>query len=364
MARQQSSKQLHKFQLLTTREYFDALIVGVQAAKAGDRILLMTMTFDTIEPTIDILVRELLRAARRGAQVTLAVDAHSFMVDKNHFPGPLAPRRKLPKKLPRYFQNKLRALEALQAIPTGHAVILNQPSTSFSLPIAGRSHIKIAIINDQVFMGGCNLQGESQTDMMISWQSKHSADSLYIIMREIIRGQHVGRVLAQTDRALRLDDSTKILLDSGARGQSLIFKEAMELIDSAKDWLVITCQFFPNSITANHLLQAVNRGVDVQVVFAHPSHHGLIGGLGQHVSILRERARLPKILFKHALTRNDPMLHAKLIACDAGMMIGSHNYVRAGVILGTAEIALKSSDEKLAREAVKTLHRGLKLRRG
>jgi hypothetical protein len=50
----------------------------------------------------------------------------------------------------------------------------------------------------------------------------------------------------------------------------------------------------------------------------------------------------------------------KLIACDKGFMIGSHNYVRAGVSLGTAEIALKSPDALLAREAVKTLHTDLK----
>jgi phosphatidylserine/phosphatidylglycerophosphate/cardiolipin synthase-like enzyme len=150
------------------------------------------------------------------------------------------------------------------------------------------------------------------------------------------------------------------LFDSGRRGQSLIFEEAMQLIDSAEKWLVITCQFFPNSVTAQHLLKAVNRGVNVEVIFAHPKHHGIIGGLGQQVSILRERTRVPKILFEHALSRKDPMLHAKLIASDAGFMIGSHNYVRAGVILGTAEIALKSADEKLAREAVQTLHRGLR----
>lgn len=350
----------NKFRFYTTREYFDELIVGIRATKPGDRVLLMSMTFNPTEPIIAVLADELIKAAARGVHVTLSVDAHSFLVDRNHFPGPLMPRRKLPKRLPPYFHNKLAILESLDALPTGHSVILNQPTKSFMLPIAGRSHIKIAVINNRIFVGGCNLQGESQTDIMINWESADTADALYAIMSEVNRGQNVRRVLAQTDRRLTVDDNTKILIDSGVRGQSLIFKDALQLIDNARDWLVITCQFFPNSVTAKHLLRAVDRGVKVEVIFAHPMHHGLIGGLGQHVSILRERTRLPKVLFEYAMAREDPMLHAKLIACDAGMMIGSHNYVRAGVMLGTAEIALKSSDEKLAREAVKTLHRGLR----
>lgn len=360
MTKRQPRQNAAKFRFYTTREYFDELIVGIRAAKRGDRVLLMTMTFDPLEETIAVLCRELIRAASRGVTVILAVDAHSFLVDKNHFPGPLMPRRSLPKKLPSYFQNKLRVLDTLASYPTGRGVILNTPRNGFSLPIAGRSHIKIGIINNRVFIGGCNLQAASSVDMMTGWESRETADIMYLTMREIIDGKRVSTALAQTDRGLALTGSSRVLIDSGVRGQSLIFKEAMQLIDSAADWLVITCQFFPNSVTARHLLKAVERGVRIEVIFSHPKHHGLIGGLGQQVSILRERARLPKLLFQHALTRTDPLLHAKLIACDAGMMIGSHNYVRAGVMLGTAEIALKSADEKLAREAVKTLHRGLR----
>jgi phosphatidylserine/phosphatidylglycerophosphate/cardiolipin synthase-like enzyme len=140
----------------------------------------------------------------------------------------------------------------------------------------------------------------------------------------------------------------------------LIFNEALRLIDSAQEWLVITCQFFPNSITAQHLKQAAARGVKLEVIFSHPKHHGVIGGLGQQFSILRERSRVPKELFENALSRKDLMLHAKLIACDQGLMLGSHNYVNAGVVLGTAEIAFKSSEAKLARQAVQALHRGLR----
>jgi phosphatidylserine/phosphatidylglycerophosphate/cardiolipin synthase-like enzyme len=349
-----------KFRFHTTREYFDELILGVRATKKGDRVLLMTMTYEPLEPIIAALNHELLQAANRGVFVTLAVDAHSLLVGRNHFPSRLIPRAGMPTRLPPYFRNKLDFIQSLDALPTGMGIILNLPENSLNLPIAGRSHIKIAIINSRIFLGGCNLLAEDLIDLMIDWESQPTADMLYAIMGEVARGKNVRRVLAQTDRNLRVDDHTVILIDSGVKGQSIIYKQALDLIDNAQKWLVVTGQYFPNSITAKHLLKAVERGVKVEVIFSHPSHHGPIGGFGQQISIFRERTRLPAILFNSALAKSDPMLHAKLIASDAGMMIGSHNYVRAGVMLGTAEIAFKSTDEKLAREAVTTLHRGLR----
>lgn len=360
MAASQRPKKRNGFQLYTTREYFDELIVRLKAARPGERVLLMTMTFDPTEPTIAVLSRELIRAASRGVHVTLSVDAHSFLLSPLHRPGPMLSRKSLPKYMPKYYRNKLKILETINSYPGSHAAIINLPQHGWHLPISGRSHIKIAIIGDRAFVGGCNLQGDSSVDMMISWKSRKNADDLYTTMLRIIQSKHVGQALECTDRGIAVDGKAEFLIDSGARGQSLIFDEAMRLIDSSKEWLVITCQFFPNSITAQHLLQAMRRGVKVEVVFAHPKYHGIIGGFGQRVSILRERTRLPRTLFSHALSRKDPMLHAKLIASDAGCMIGSHNYVTAGVILGTAEIAIKSDDEALAREAVATLHRGLK----
>jgi phosphatidylserine/phosphatidylglycerophosphate/cardiolipin synthase-like enzyme len=349
------------FQFITNREYFDELIVSLRATKRGDRVLLMSMLLEPTEPEIAVIMREMEHAASRGVRVSLAVDAHSFLVNApTHMPGPLWARRSLPKNVPKIFRHKLRILESINNYPTGNADIINLPRSSVSVPIAGRSHIKTAIINDRIFLGGCNLGFTHFIDVMISWHDRQSADSLYQILLDIIGSKHSGRAMSWHDKNVSVTQNASIFIDSGRRGQSEIFKEALALIDSARDWLIITGQYFPNAVTAGHLLKAAKRGVKVEVIYSHPKHQGLIGGLGQQVSILRERTRLPKVLFENALSRNDPMLHAKLIASDAGVMIGSHNYVRAGVMLGTAEIALKSSDEKLAREAVKTLRRGLK----
>lgn len=348
-----------KFTFYTQTEYHSELVTLIRRTKPGERVLLMSMTFEPLEPEIAAIIQETEAAAARGVHVSLAIDAHSFMMDTAHVPGPLWLRKKMPTRMRGLFQNKLRLLEAINAHATGHADILNMPTRSLKLTVAGRSHIKAAIINDRVFLGGCNLQGSSAVDMMVGWRDTAVSDRLHTTLLNIIHRGHTGQALSWVDRSIPVAENTDILIDSGLRGQSLIFDEALQLIDAAEKWLVITCQFFPNSITARHLAAAAKRGVKVEIIYSHPKNHGLIGGAGQQISILRERTRVPKALFQHALKREDPMLHAKLIACDKGVMIGSHNYVKAGVILGTAEIALKNNDEFLAREAVKTLHRAL-----
>ncbi len=349
---------LDAFSAYSPADYRTELSRHLRRAGPGDKILLTSMTFEPTEPAIQGIVDDLLAALTRGAHVTLGIDAHAFIIDKPGL-GPLWYNKGLNGLMHPIFKNKYSIMQRINAYPNGRAVIINKPERRFSLPVAGRSHIKIAIVNDQVYIGGCNLQGSEWIDLMVGWQDSASATWLYQTMDEIITAQHAHRALKGVDRGLKLNNESEIIIDSGVRNQSAIFDEALALIDAAQKWLVITCQFFPNSITAQHLLKAHTRGVKVEVIFAHPKHHGLIGGLGQHYSLLREKSRLPKALFTHALGRTDPMLHAKLIACDKGVMIGSHNYVKAGVMLGTAEIALRSSNLKLARQAVATLRRSL-----
>jgi phosphatidylserine/phosphatidylglycerophosphate/cardiolipin synthase-like enzyme len=352
------------FQFYTTAEYWVALAEYIRSTSRGDRVLLMSMTFEPTEPEIAAVMREAELAASRGVKVSIAIDAHTFLLNPRHTLGPLWSKSKMPDRLPQYYNNKFQILEKINAYPSGHADIINIPRRRYSLPVAGRSHIKAAIINDDIFIGGCNLDWSKTIDMMVHWQSSADADRLYALLDQVIHGRHTRSVLAGIDRRIRIDGETDLLIDAGVRRQSIIFDEALKLIDAAENWLLITCQFFPNSITAKRLVAAAKRGVKVEVIYAHPNHHGLVGGFGQHINVLRERTRVPRAMFKDGLSATDPMLHAKLIACDQGFMVGSHNYVNAGVALGTAEIALRSNDAELAREAVRTLHSALRKKVG
>src|SRR5215471_9707231 len=164
-------------------------------------------------------------------------------------------------------------------------------------------------------------------------------------MHEAIRTQSTKRALQAQDRELVLNNRTKLLLDAGKPKQSIIFKDALQLIDDAQEWLVMTCQYFPAGITIEHLLQAHKRGVHVRLYYNvpiklvsglyydHPARPGL-RTLVHHLLLARARRRLPAIFFAHELPKATPYMHAKLLASEKGAMIGSHNYIAAGVNFG------------------------------
>jgi cardiolipin synthase len=351
-----------RFDFYDKRQYYAELNRRFKTAGTGTRILVMSMTFEPTEPEVAELLANLIAAAERGADVTLGIDARSFLSDHGR-PGPLWYHRHLSKHLQPPYKLKQLLLTQLNIRPNSRAVILNQPKRPFSITVAKRSHIKIAIINDYLILGGCNLDQPANTDLMIGWQDATIADQLYLVMRHITDTGNVLEALSDNghakDKSFPVNDTTDVLIDAGVPNQSLIFSRSLELIDSAQDWLTITCQFFPNSVTAEHLFRAKQRGVKVDIIYADPRHHGPISSLGQRYSVLRERRRLPADMFQHVIGTDKPFLHAKVIACDAGLMIGSHNYVRAGVRLGTAEIALQTSDAGLTKQALAEITRQL-----
>jgi hypothetical protein len=354
-----------EYQFYTKKEYLHELTRRFDAATPATRIVLMCMSFEPDEPEIAGLMQSLETAAHNGADITFTIDARCFLHPNGKpapiytQPGPLWYHRELPARMQPPFAAKRDMLNLLNHYPNVRAVITNTPSRRFSLPVAGRSHIKTAIVDDFVFIGGCNLDYPQNIDLMVGWRDSSVAGQLYGHMRSVAEAGHVRSALGDTDLTIDIDDTSRLLIDVGVRDQSLIFDSALALIDSAEEWLTITCQYFPNGITAEHLQAARARGVKTDIIYSDPRHQGLIGGSGQKVSLAIEKSRHPGEMFTHMIGMDRPMVHAKIIACDKGLMIGSHNYVRAGVRLGTAEIVLESSDVKLAEAAVTKLHQGI-----
>ncbi len=347
------------FTFYTSEEYWEELLQQFTRTKAGDRIAMIVMGFDPLEPPVAKVSQALIEAVERGVKVSLMVDAYTFLLNpKAERLGPLWFQSDL-RFVTGAFKPQARVLETINRMPHGQATVINKPGRPFPNPVAGRNHIKYTIINDRVFVGGCNLYHTWWLDLMVGWEDKVTADYLYEIILNLHRVESTKRLFHNQDLEIALDADTALYIDSGKKNQSIIFQKALELIDAAEKSLIITCQFFPNSITAKHLAAAHRRGVDVEIIYAHPAKQGYVGGLGQQVSILRERARTPAELFQKMLPKAGPALHAKLIATDKGAIIGSHNYVRAGVALGTAEIALLRYDTTFAKNAIAALKREL-----
>ena len=345
-----------KYTIYNAEGYFQEITSQIATTKQGDIVSLISMVFEPSEQPIQLLMEQVVAAAKRGVIVNLVVDAHTFMISTANLPlGPMYWKRDIFRtKTPRSFYKKAQFLEALEQAG-GHFEIINRPTRWPSMPIAGRSHIKATVINDEAYVGGCNLGHTGQIDYMVRIRDDRTARWINQLIRSIAAQKSALLGLDHRDSQFALDSKTSLFVDAGVAHRSLIFKEALHLIDEAQDWLVITCQFLPGSITGQHLAQAQSRGVKVFSIYNHPVKHDKVTLSAHYLIREREKLRYPKTLFEGELPKTHQRLHAKLIATENGAMIGSHNYVTTGVNLGTAEIALLCSDISFALEAVSIL---------
>lgn len=346
------SEQRHDLDLYAKEAYFEELTNLANKAEAGERIALMSMGFDPRQPHIATLLQGLGEAATRGAAVTLLVDAYDFIFDERQLlpTGPIVLHRDAFHAKDEYHLEKLNVLETLK-LKGGSYEIINYPRKRLSNPFGGRSHIKTAIVGDTVFIGGCNMD-EIQVDLMTRLTDKPLADWLYSHVQHVRDKKRVLDALHNRDQRFEVDANTIIFIDAGVRNQSIIFDELMSMIDGAENWLMLTCQFYPQGILADRLSAAHQRGVKVNVIYNHPSRHIPLLRLPHALSLIYERLHQPPELFTGQLPKDHTRLHAKVIATEKGAMIGSHNYVEAGVKFGTAEIALQRHDSAFAEQAV------------
>lgn len=322
------------FVFLSKQEYFTELAQRFNTAKKGDRLLLVTHDFRPAEPLVANLMEALAGAARRGVTAQFALDERTY---------PVMQRVPISKNAATLIRDTNKTLTELRAAGAAYAVT-NKTFHRLINRFSGRAHIKVAIINDIVYVGGCNLTRASQIDFMIRWQDQASADWLYQMMSHMITSGSSQAAFKGQDQSYAVDDHTTLLLDSGKPHQSIIFDHALQLIDDAKEWLILTCQYYPISITGKHLHAAHLRGVNVDVYFNHPSVHQPGFNMMVHTAVLRERSRYPKAMFDKRLHKRMPYLHAKLLVSEQSTMIGSHNYVTIGVNFGTAELTLLRHD--------------------
>lgn len=339
--------------ILSSAEYFKALMARIDKANTADRISLVSMSFEPDDPLIDDLINYLIVAAKRGNRVELILDAYSFMMSRRNLPiGPVMLGRPFIKmSRQKYFKDKYRRLEQLKAAG-GNYHIINLPSKStIPLPFAGRSHIKCALVGDDIYVGGCNLWHTSQFDYMVEFNNPKVA----LTLRDIIdRAVHLGsfrKALAGRDKTIKIDDQSTLLIDAGRPGQSVIYRTALDFIDRASDWLTMTCQYSPSPNTIKHLARAFKSGVNVSSYYNNPHMHAGNERWMHYSILLYDKIRHPKAIFGHEIDRYNTRLHAKLLASENGMIIGSQNYVVYSVLTGTSEIAIVTTDPEATSQA-------------
>lgn len=333
-----------QYNLFNRQQYFHYLISRFNQAGPDDHIILATMEFQPEEGMIGDILRALAAAARQGADVTFLVDAYSFMLKVGAVPGPLFFRKKDPKLGYGDFKPVVEAVNNLRASGV-KCTVINKPPRPLKNPFGGRAHIKFAVINDEVFIGGCNLSDPALLDVMVRAKSQRLAGYMSGFTRDVIHYKSVRRALVRRDVSFKIDDTTELLIDAGVKRQSLIYDRALQLISSASSRVYMTCQYFPNNRTPSELAKAHYRGVGVHLAYNHPDQHNSAIRSVQKRTVAYNRRRLPESVFENQLNLDRDYLHAKILISEKEAIIGSHNFVKMGVNLGTAEIALHSTSK-------------------
>lgn len=310
------------------------------ASEAKERIYVQSMNFET-GPKIERVVDVLLKKAKQGLDVRLFIDwvAQRYVNGRISIIPSFSPRQMaLARRI--HKRNELLRKELQQ----GGVIIqeLHKPSIIGSLlPIAGRNHKKIYLIDHTaVWIGGVNLYEKAFTnlDCMIKWEEPNVIATL---------GRQFPSILKQSDRnqEIPLTDSTKLLVDSGTRAQSLIYYHAVELVRKAKSEIIFMSQFVPDGPLLGIL--AEKPPTLPVTVLTSPRDVPAFTRFPEAVPYFRFKRVLaahPNISLHH-LTR---FVHAKILLVDRNVALcGSHNLVNIGVQLGTAEIAIETEDKTL-----------------
>lgn len=342
-------------------QYFQHLTSFASAAGQGDAITIATMGFKPAYQPVNGLVRSLIGAAQRGAQVTLLVDAFSFMNPDGLAMGPLWYSWSVHHSLSRRFRHKAHLLGELRA--AGATVIItNQPGRALSNPVAGRSHIKFALLNDDVFIGGCNLTNPHHVDVM---QLRQNDAQLATILRDFVskvQAQPRGSVraaLGGADQLHTLHDGSTLIIDAGQRKVSSIERHALQLITGAQKEVFITLQYPPYGLLARALDTLRHANVRLQLLYNAPQRFAGPSRVLMAATSVVMAVRTSSLLAVNTLRGSNKYMHAKVLVVDSMVMVGSHNYVNAGVRFGTAEIAIISSDTTLAQQAMQCIRQQL-----
>lgn len=296
-----------------------------QIKKATKRIALLTMVLVEDDST-DELIAALCDAAKRGVKVMVAADSFTY----TDFQGSYIPTT--------YRSKRVREAMSMQKRFRNAGAEFKWLGRLSMVAFSGRTHIKWCVVDDTVYsFGGVNLDQESvtNTDYMFMVKNEALASRIVAEHQRIIKADRSGHAYRSHQFG---DDDNMILLDGGFLGDSIIYRRACYWAERATH-ITLVSQYCPTG-----KLSRLIKNTDSHLYFNHWTNAGLLN---------RFVIRVGMFTSKHKTSyHRRSYLHAKFIifTLKDGSKVaisGSHNFVRAGVFLGTREVALETTNKKI-----------------
>jgi cardiolipin synthase len=310
--------------LVSPIEYVAQAAALVRNAKV--RVYLTSMVMADHPNTNELLVA-IKDAAQRGVKVNVAADIFTF----GEVSGGFLPIR--------YYSPGSRNTNQMVKILKKAGVTFHWLGRGRITIFNGRTHSKWCVVDDEVFcFGGVNLYdgGIDNVDYMFRTKDSVLADRLVEEQHRIQKSEHSSGNYPSV--AIEQDDK-KILIDGGIIGQSVIYRRACEMAEEATKVLFVS-QYCPTG----KLARILNNRKGVKLYYNKASNttglNKLVISFSQFVSGLQTSYKKKRYL------------HAKFIIFTfkdgtKTAITGSHNFAYTGVLLGTREIALETSDPNI-----------------
>lgn len=293
---------------------------------AKERVYLISMVIAD-HPATHELITALEDAARRGVIVTVTADIFTYGEVSGGF-LPIKYYSLGVKQVKHMVKNLKAAGVKFLWLGRGRVTLLN-----------GRTHTKWCVVDDTCFVfGGVNMyQGGimENTDYMFRLDNNRLADRLVYEQKRIAKAERTSTNYPSVTYEL---EGNSVLIDGGIIAQSVIYRRAIELAREATH-ITFVSQYCPTGKLAR-----IFKKKDVAMYFNRPEQADQLNKALIRLSMLTSG-------FKTMYTK-EPYLHAKFIifTMKDGSKVaisGSHNFAFTGVLFGTREIALETSDPKI-----------------
>lgn len=312
---------LMNMQLVLPSDYVKQATELVKKAKT--RVYLISMVIAD-HPATHGLMMALEDAARRGVTVAVTADVFTY----GEVSGGFLPIRYYSPGV-KEVNHMVKSLKSAGVkflwLGRGHTTIMN-----------GRTHSKWCVVDDTCFVfGGVNMyQGgvAENIDYMFRLENNHLADRLVYEQGRIAKAERSSTNYPSVTYEL---EGNSVLIDGGIIAHSVIYRRAIELARDAEH-IVFVSQYCPTGKLARIL-----RKKDVELYFNRPEQANTLNKLLISLSMFTSG-------FKTRYTKK-PYLHAKFLIFtmkngSKTAITGSHNFAYTGVLLGTREIALETTD--------------------
>lgn len=309
--------------LLMPPDYVKDAAEAIRNAKHRVSFLCLMVADDT---ATDEFISALNEASLRGVHVEVAADVFTYGELSGHF---------IPT---RYFTKKSRETTEMARRFRHSNVKFEWLGRFANTPFTGRTHIKWCVVDDVVYsFGGVNLyeQGIHNTDYMLRIKDADLATQLDDEFDRLVRAD--SGHFSFRSRSIPTPYGT-VHLDGGLPLDSIIYRRACNLARDAKH-VVYVSQYGPTGKLHRLLKKRKTRLYFNRPESAEPLNRTLIKVSSFFTGNKTQYTR-------------EPYLHAKflLFTMNDGSRVaitGSHNFVHTGVLLGTREIALETTDSRI-----------------